>query len=126
MRFDGIDVGRFRELVATPNSGALPRTTPARRPLGPGTIELRDLGGVGIHGDVLLHRWQKNSTRGGPPYDVTIEAREAASSAVVRWRLRSARPMKWVVKPAAVTKSGGNAIAIETLTIAHEGMMPLA
>jgi phage tail-like protein len=128
MRFDGVDVGRFRELVATTASGLRRSAGAALERSGPGTLELRDLGGANVYGDVLLHRWQRSTTSaGGPPRNLTIEVLDASGAPVARWHIRNARPLKWVLKPAgsAPRSTDKNDILVETITIVHEGMGPI-
>jgi phage tail-like protein len=129
VKWDGVDVGRFRDLVATTASGLRRPAGASLERSGPGTLELRDVAGVSIYGDVLLHRWPSSTTAaGGPPRNLTIEVLDASGAAVTRWHIRNARPMKWVVKPAGIRTASRstdkNDIAVETLTIVHEGIIP--
>ena len=123
MEFDGIDVGRFRELVVIPMNGQPMRDSAALAITGPGTVELHGLRGANSAGDLLLHRWQKSPLPTGTPPNIVIVAPGLSGSPLTKWLLCKPRPVKWVMKPLGMAQqsTGGNAVATETLTIAHEG-----
>jgi hypothetical protein len=124
MRFDGVEVARFRKLVVVRRTGRSILDASRPGPAGPGTLTVHDVAGAGLTGDVLIHRWQRSGLPSVKRPNVTIEALSGAAAGT-RWRLRNAQPVKRVMKPHLATAKGGsgNEVAIETLEIAHEGMI---
>lgn len=76
--------------------------------------------GIATEGNTLWN-WVKNTVTGQiTTHDVTITLLDDKGSGTVRsWTFKSAYPIKW---SATGISSGSNDIAIEELTLAHQGM----
>jgi phage tail-like protein len=73
----------------------------------------------------LVNNWMNSAETDGlnnpPAGDVAIELQDGHQNAVASWRLRNAFPVSWS-GPALDAK--GAAIAIESLTLEHQGFLP--
>lgn len=91
------------------------------RPSSSGTVKIEGLKSATARGGTLLIQWYRaSSAGGGPPKDLLIDVLNQAKVPVARWRIRGARPVKWVM--AAGTPETGGA-AVETLEITHAGFL---
>jgi phage tail-like protein len=113
MRFDGVaePAAYFKRL--SPSLVEL-------RPSSVGTFKFQELTVASPRAGMLLTQWYRaNTTAGGPAKNLVIELLNNARLPVARWRVRNARPVKWVMS----TAQARGEVAIETLEIAHEGML---
>ncbi len=121
LRFDNIDVGRFRELIVAPRTGPPIQNLATLTSAGPGSLGLRQGSSVSPAGDTLLHRWQQSSVAGAAP-GVVIVALSASGAPAVQWQVSKARP----AKPLATTPGGaptaGRPSGIESVEMVHEGI----
>jgi phage tail-like protein len=112
MRFDGVaePVAYFKRF--SPNLVEL-------RPSSAGTLKFQGLTAASPRAGMLLTQWYRaTTTAGGLAKNLVIELLNNARLPVARWRVRNARPVKWMIS----TQARGE-VAIETLEIAHEGML---
>ncbi|MDX2151923.1 MAG: phage tail protein [Bryobacteraceae bacterium] len=114
MRFDGEDkpspwCGYFASMTYSESSKTLTITR----------LRVADL-----VGRMEMERWRSAAgAAGAPPKNLVIEALDRLKMPVKRWRVRNARPTKWVLAPSP-SSAGRNEVAIETLEIVHEGFEP--
>lgn len=75
----------------------------------------------GVAGDTALFEWLRATAQGTGDYErnVAIVLLDEARQPVLRWILRRAWPMKW---EGPTLNASGNEIAIESLTLACDGI----
>lgn len=67
-----------------------------------------------------LWTWVQNTVKGQiVTHDVTVTLYDVEGSVLQAWTLRGAFPIKWSATP---LQADQNAVAVETLTLAHQGM----
>lgn len=111
MRFDGVDGGEWCGYFASWNPS---QSSPS--------VKIQKLRVTAPRGIQVFEMWQKSTTRaGGPPKTFTVEKVSRSSVPAARWRVRNARPIKWSAGPTA----SKNEVAIETLEITHQGILPI-
>ncbi len=67
-----------------------------------------------------LWTWVQNTVRGQiVTHDVTVTLYDVQGDVLQSWTLRGAFPIKWSATP---LQADQNAVAVETLTLAHQGM----
>ena len=120
MRFDGeadVKPSALFDRLSSPDMGL------ALQPSVSGTLQIHGVTAASTRGAMLLSQWYSASSSGiGPPRNIVIDVLNQTKAPVSRWRVRGARPTKWVMK-AGTTRPDGAGAVIETLEIAHSGVL---
>ena len=82
----------------------------------------------GISRSDLLWKWCQDAVRAATsgkwdlnPQNISVVLYDAAGQPVLEWKFRNAYPVKW---SGPTFKADENAIAVEELELAHEGLQP--